>query len=95
MKKMPPPPAKANRILLPEEDFPTRSTDAEIVHPSSAVDANDARVTANCVAWLLKISPAQGPGTAFSVKATLLMSVVCLQGNDSWEGTSVGGLTGW
>jgi hypothetical protein len=91
---MPPAPAKTNGVLFPEDDFATRPADAKIVHPSPTVDADYARVTANCMTRFFECSPAQGANVAFFIQICLLMSAVCLQRNDSRDGMSVGSLTG-
>lgn len=92
---MPPTPAKANCVLFPEDDLATGPANAEIVHPPPAVDANDARITADYIARLFEASPAQGTGVALDFKRRFVMGAVSLQGNDSRNGMSVGTLTGF
>jgi hypothetical protein len=91
---MPPAPAESNRILFSEDDLATGPANAEIIRPPPAVNTNDARITADCVARLFKASPAQGTGIAFFFRTGLAPGVVSLQGNDSRNGMSVGTLTG-
>ena len=91
---VPPAPAKSNCILFSEDDLATRPTDAQIIQPSPAVDAHETGITANYVAWLIEVSPAQSTGITFLVKVGPLPIVVCLQGNDGRDGTSVRRLTG-
>ena len=76
---VPPAPAKSNRTVFPEDDFTTRPTDTKIVQPLPTIDANDTRVTANRMTWLLEKFPAQGTGIVFLAKAGFLISVISLQ----------------
>jgi hypothetical protein len=91
---VPPAPAKADRILFSKDHFATRPTNAEIVHPPPAIHANNARITADYMAGLFEVPPAQGTGIPSFTKVSLLFGIVSLQGNHSRNGTSVGILTG-
>jgi len=68
--------AKADRVLFPEGDSAACPADAQVIHPPPAVDADNARVTANRVAWLLEASPAQGASIVFLSMVAFLMSAV-------------------
>jgi hypothetical protein len=41
--------------LLPEDDSAACPAGTQVIHPSPAVDADDARVAANRVVWLLEV----------------------------------------
>jgi len=41
--------------LLPEDDSAACPAGTQVTHPSPAVDADDARVAANRVVWLLEV----------------------------------------
>ena len=68
--------AKANSVLFPEDDFAACPAHSQTIHPSLAVNAKDARVTANHVTWLFEASPAQGASIVFLSKVAFLMSAV-------------------
>jgi hypothetical protein len=74
--------AEANHFLFPEDDSAACPADAQATHPSPAVGGDDARITANHVAWLLEASPAQGASMVFLPKVAFLMSAAQLKGSD-------------